>query len=117
MDKFRIGMALHAIAMSVNDATLERISEHLKTIEKEVAEEKKNGVWKEDGFNGLLKCSECGMDAPVATVGGQWASKFCPSCGAEMENHCHKIEKETEGYQHKVSDYSEEVKANENIDS
>ena len=117
MDTFKIAMALHKIAMSVDDETLGKIQSYLNTIEKEVVEETRKGVWKEEEFNGLLKCSECGMDAPVATVGGQWASKFCPSCGAEMEYHCHKIEKETEGYQHKVSDYSEEVKTNENIDS
>ena len=31
-------------------------------------------------------CSECSDDAPSFADGSEYLSKFCPNCGAEMDN-------------------------------
>ena len=44
------------------------------------------GQWIEDDISGIIKCSLCGNDAPLDTTGGgQYKSRFCPSCGARNE--------------------------------
>ena len=48
--------------------------------------ERKDGKWITDDLSGIISCSRCGYDAPMETTGGgQYKSKFCPTCGAKME--------------------------------
>ena len=47
--------------------------------------ERPKGEWITDDLSGIISCSRCGNDAPMETTGGgQYKSKFCPNCGADM---------------------------------
>lgn len=47
--------------------------------------ERPNGEWMTDDLSGLIYCRMCRNDAPMETTGGgQYKSKFCPMCGADM---------------------------------
>ena len=50
-----------------------------------VKPERPKGEWITDDLSGIISCSRCGNNAPMETTGGgQYKSKFCPDCGADM---------------------------------
>ena len=62
-----------------------------------VKPERPKGEWITDDLSGIISCSRCGNDAPMETTGGgQYKSKFCPDCGADMRGEQNKELLETD---------------------
>ena len=46
----------------------------------------KRNEWIKDDISGIIKCNNCGADAPISTISGQqYESKYCPYCGEKIE--------------------------------